>query len=369
MSVIEFREFKLAEVIKTIYPPILLAVGIVGNVLAVAVLAQARNRRSTTGMLLISLAITDSLILLGNVLVNWIVFVFKGTVDVRNDSDALCKVHVFATYLLFQLSPWILVFVTIERAYSVVYPHRVRDVFTRKRVILLLIVLVLLLSGLNGHLLYGTHLEFDARNKRYSCIVQIEHEEFMFTVWPWIDFAIAFAIPLGVYLIGNIIIVVKLRQSHMFRGRSANPSENGRHPTDTTFSQDRNGTSQYFTAMAVCLNITFMLFVSPFAIFAIGQPYWFPVETMTPQRHARLIFIGTITTMLMYTNNGINFILYILCGSRFRKDVVNLLRCSTHMRRSTLSVNISSIRTGHSSIYNTSGSHTPAASSWSPEDL
>ncbi|XP_053399630.1 kappa-type opioid receptor-like [Mercenaria mercenaria] len=343
MSVAELSDFKTAEKILTVYPPILLSLGLAGNILSVVVLSQANNRKTSTGALLIFLAVTDSLILINSVFVRWLEHLFE--VDFRNSSTGTCKFHVFISYLLLQLSPWILVLVTIERVFSVLYPHRVRDVFTRRRVLIVLLPLVLFLSGLNAHLIYGYRLIFNEPFQRLRCEAIPEHVNFMFKFWTWIDFAFAFAIPFCVLLSGNITVVLKLKSSHNFRKRSTIISVNGSHSRGgSTCRQER--TTSYFTVTAIILNITFVILVSPFSIFAIGQPYWFPVDTMTPERHAGLILTGTILLMILYTNNAVNFALYILCGTKFRRDFMNLF-CRSRRRRRSMSETFSSNRTVH----------------------
>ncbi|XP_053400852.1 nociceptin receptor-like [Mercenaria mercenaria] len=332
----ELDDFKTTENILSVYPPILLSLGLIGNILSVVVLSQAHNRKTSTGVSLIFLAVTDSLILINSVFVRWLDHLFN--VDFRNYSTGSCKFSVFFTYLSLQLSGWILVFVTTERVFSVLYPLRVRDIFTRRRVLIILFLLVLFLSGLNAHLIYGYQLKFNEYFESLRCEVIPEHEEFMFKFWTWIDFAFAFAIPFCVLLTGNVAIIIKLKSSRNFRERSTIPLENGSQLRGgSTFRRERSTTFE-FTITAIILNVTFAILVSPFSIFAIGQPYWFPNDTMTPERHAKLVLIGTILLMILYTNNAINFVLYVLCGSKFRRDFINLFCCS-NKRRQTISSN------------------------------
>lgn len=321
MSVEDYSEFKLSERIKSVYPPILITIGLVGNTLSIFLLSQHSNRKTSTGIMLIILAITDSLILINSVLVNWLVYLID--FNLRNLSNSACKIHVFLTYLLLQFSVWILVIITIERVYSVLYPHRVRDVFTRKRVLITMAIIFLFLAALNGHLLHGLEIH----QTDLQCRVSDEHAFFMFKIWTWLDFAFAFAIPFCILLTGNATIVINLKLSNRFRKQCANVSEDTKQANEKISQRQHNTTSSSFTLTALILNISFVIFVSPFVIFAIGQPYWFSVATLTPKRIAKLILIDAITQMLMYINNTINFVLYILCGPKFRRDLIQLLCC------------------------------------------
>ncbi|XP_053399631.1 uncharacterized protein LOC128557071 [Mercenaria mercenaria] len=325
MSLDDYSDFKINEGIKAVYPPILIVVGLFGNIISIIVLAQRKHRKTSTGLLLICLAVTDSVILICVLLDNWLSHLFE--LSFSNLSSVSCKLHNFITYFLLHLSPWILVIVTAERTCCVLYPQRVRRIFTRRRVLILTVVCIFFFVVLNSHLLYGSELVFNESVNKTRCHITDKHMDFMFKIWPWIDFPFAFAIPFCVLLCGNIIVLKKIKSSHHFRQRSVLKSKYENRSNGSVFSRSGIRRTPYFTTIAVILNITFIVFVSPFTIFAIGRPYWFPHDTMTPKRQAKLLLIVTIMKMLMYTNNAINFILYILCGSKVRKDTVKLLCC------------------------------------------
>lgn len=318
MSLTEQNEIKIAGGIKTYYPPIICVIGLSGNILAVAVLSRAKNRRSTTGVMLLALAVTDIIVLLTSVLIAWIEFVFEEYI--RNLSSASCKILTFLTYFSLQLSAWILVMITSERIFSVIVPHRVKKLITRKRVLISLVSLILGLAGLNSHLLYGLQVEYNTVFNKTVCKVASAHEHFMFKVWPWIDFSVSFAFPGLVFLIGNIVIITRLKSSSRRSSAMTSTNGHGSHGEGSKKSKHIN----YFSVMAVILNFAFLILVGPFSIFAIGQPYWFPIAEMTVKRHAQLILVSTILLMLIYINNAINFIIYMLGGSKLRKDFLSL---------------------------------------------
>lgn len=327
MSFEDYSEFKLSKSINIVYPPILITIGLVGNTLSVILLSQPSNRKTSTGIMLIILAITDSLTLINSVFVNWLVYLID--FNFRNSSNSACKIHVFITYLLLQFSAWILVIITIERAFSVMYPHRVRNVFTRKRVLITMAIIFLFLAALNGHILHGLKIH----QTDLQCKTSDEHTFFMFKIWTWLDFAFAFALPFCILLTGNTTIVISLKLSNRLRNQCANFSEDTRQASKKISQRPHNTTSSSFTLTALILNISFVIFVSPFVIFAIGQPYWFSVATLTPKRIAKLELINAITQMFMYINNSINFVLYILCGPKLRRDLKQLLCCYMGRRR------------------------------------
>ena len=312
----------IAERMLWIYPPILFIVGVVGNCLFVMVLMRSSSRRTSISLLLTLLACSDTLILTFNVLKKWLAK-FLDT-DLRATSNIYCKVDAFLTYFLLQLSPWILVLVTVERTYSILYPHKVTNKFTRKRILVAFCLTCLFLVAMNSHIFFVVHLS--SYGIEPICIVQEQHMDFFFRIWPWIDMCILFFIPVCFMLIGNIIIIFKLKSSGRFRASSVTRSSS----SDSASMRDNmNKHVSSFTKTTVLLNTCFTLLELPSVVFGIGQPYWYPRETATEAKQAQLTLISTCAYMAMYTYNAINFVLYMFCGSKLRNEFLRMVGMQT----------------------------------------
>ncbi|XP_052791418.1 FMRFamide receptor-like [Mya arenaria] len=307
--------FIVTEKLKTFYPPVLMILGIFGNVLSILVLRK--RTCSSTSLLLISLAVTDTLVLLNSVFKKWIFFILN--LEPRNSSAIFCKVDVFLSYVLIQLSPWILVLVTLERTYCVIWPQNVRDVFTRRRMAVALSALIMCLSAMNSHLLFIYDLIFEQRIRRIICYPR--NETFVFKIWTWIDLALAFGIPFCVLLTGNLTILIRILSSNKFRKSSVTCRTKSE--TSTSAPHNKNPVSQW-TFMTLILNTTFFVLICPSVTFGIGQVYWFPEEEASVTSFAQMLLVSEIVFMLMYTNSAINFILYMMFGSKFRADLKTL---------------------------------------------
>ena len=304
-------EFELARRIEETYPPVLLAVGIPGNILSLIILV--RIRKSTNSPYLVFLAGVDLFILCISLLPHWIGGMQE--TDIRDIADVVCKLHVFAVYASLQMSSWILVLVTCERVCSVIFPHKVRVVCTRGRSLISLSFTVMCILCLNSHFLVGYHLEFRPGINRTRCICKEDFEDFEFKIWPWIDFIVVFLIPCILLLLGNITIVHKLRTNQKFNKDSIRQN---------SAVIARRNTISFLTKMAVSLNTVFIICVGPVSIFSIGQPYWWPPETLTEEGYAKLTLSWTVATLLMYLNNCVNFLLYMMFGSKFRNELKRL---------------------------------------------
>ncbi|KAH3709263.1 hypothetical protein DPMN_068725 [Dreissena polymorpha] len=77
------------------------------------------------------------------------------------------------------------------------------------------------------------------------------------------------------------------------------------------------------TAILFTLSIVFLVTTSPVSIYLIGEAYW--IKDADDASMAKLGFWWAVVNMLMYTKNSINFLLYCLSGTKFRKELFRLI--------------------------------------------
>ena len=301
--------------LERIYPPILCMFGLCGNVLSV--LTLRKRTLTSTRFLLTSLAVTDSLVLAFCVLKKWVMLMTD--YNIREISDATCKIDVFLTYFLLQLSPWLLVLITLERVYCVLRPESVRGKITVMRSCICICLLIFILFGLNSQLLCTFTLHNNHGPFPKGCYPKNEYETFMFKIWTWVDLVMAFGLPFLFLLVGNVIILFRLRSSEQFRTSSGCSASSG-----TSRRVRRNRVSQW-TAITLTLNTAFIVLVMPSVVFGIGQVYWFPPIPPSTETFVRMHFVSTIVFMLMYSNSAVNFVFYMVMGSAFRTDLNKML--------------------------------------------
>ena len=307
----EPQEITIARDMERIYPPVLVALGIPGNVLSLVILIRLRRRQGS--LYLAFLAGVDLFVICVALLLKWIGNLTQ--TDIRNDSEFACKLHIFAVYYSLQISSWTLVLITSERTCSVMYPHRVRTLCTKVRTLIALATMLVCIFCLNCHFFFGYHLEYRPHLNQTVCICKDEFAHFEFKVWPWIDFLFVFMIPCIFLISGNILILHKLKINQKFSADSIRQKD---------ANKARTNTVSFLTKMTISLNTVFIICVSPVSIISIGQPYWWPPDTVTEQDVANLVLIWTSATMIMYVNNILNFLMYIMLGSKFRKELKNI---------------------------------------------
>jgi len=314
--------YKAGVLIWKVVPPILILLGTLGNILSIFVLTRKSIRASTTALYLTVLAFSDLVVLYSGLLRQWILFLFGE--DVRQVSEGGCKLHMWLVYSSLDFSAWILIAVTLERVISAWLPHNAKTICTKKSAIAFLIGIAVFIFVLNGHILFGmiyeTVVKDDGTTKVVKCTeINVQYYNFFNKVWPWIDLCAFCVIPFAVIVVGNALILFKVLKSQRKTKAAVVPAVAGGRARGAGGTQ---GKQSSMTAMLFTLNVVFLVSTSPVSIYNIGYTYW--MTDATPAKIARLDFWWAVVNMFMYTNNSLNFLLYCLSGTKFRREVIKM---------------------------------------------
>ena len=86
---------------------------------------------------------------------------------------------------------------------------------------------------------------------------------------------------------------------------------------------EAKSTEVQLTVMLILVSSLFVILLLPFEIREIYYTIFSKAET--PKEYAIFIFVFDITFELYNVNNGINFYLYFISGTKFRRDLLNLV--------------------------------------------
>ena len=142
-------------------------------------------------------------------------------------------------------------------------------------------------------------------------------------VYYWCSFTISFALPFVLLLSMNCVIIQTLQK----RSSSALRKTEGKGQDQ---SQGRSARMQsaerqiYITLLLVTFG--FLILLTPAYIFYLYQMFY--DYDQTPRDFAVFYLYNSISQKTIYTNNGINFFLYVLSGQKFRSDLAGLFKCS-----------------------------------------
>ncbi|KAL4232231.1 hypothetical protein ACF0H5_009805 [Mactra antiquata] len=302
--------------------PIIMFVGGIGNILTISVLLRQWKAFTSTSLYLMTLAVSDTMVLLTGPLRNWVKYTWD--IDFRFLSETGCKISIYITYASLQYSSWLLVAVSLERAASVILPHKVRLCCTKYTAGDIILTMLIVIYGGNILHLVTYHLDLTSTE---SCSAKDEFKDFFEKEYQIIDFLLSFAIPFVVLMVCNIIIIVYLERSRQKRkhmmvmkgGASGRPS--GR------------DTSVYALMVGLC--VIFFLSMTPAGIFHMYYPVRYDeVEALfmvDPYKawdeYQFLLYQHAIVNIVSYTNAAMNFILYVFSGTKFRNELKSMFTC------------------------------------------
>ena len=132
----------------------------------------------------------------------------------------------------------------------------------------------------------------------------------------WLSLVIQFVIPFILLLIMNSVIIHKIRTRSVFK-QEVTSSVNENYKTKTSESQ--------IFAVLLLVTFTFIILTTPAYVFFL---YIRMVDfSKTPGHLAIYYLFYNCAQKMQYTNNGINFFLYVISGQKFRTDLRNLFSC------------------------------------------
>jgi len=323
----------IAEMIMVIAPPIILIVGTTCNALTVAVFTKTNNymKVSTAQFLLNLLSITDALSLNIGVWAEWPKAIFRW-IDIPNymeaNSDAGCKIYSYLYHTIVTFSIWILVVVTLERLMTTVRPLHSHTDCTRRRVVVLLILIlaIILLLYMPVLMSYKSILVVD-HNIRIGVNVTIAGcGSRVMTVF-YVDSIARIILPFIIMTVANVIIIIDLCRAHKNRRLISN---------DVTFRRESKQL-QLLTALLLSANCTHLictipnlLYVIPYILYSLGYYSHEDISHYAASQHLWFVLI----TCLVYIDQSVNFLFYIISGKLFRDKFMVMMGCYDSRRPS-----------------------------------
>ena len=200
--------------------------------------------------------------------------------------------------------------VTLERFVAVLLPHKAKSLFTINRAkisVIITLVIICLISSPNIITYYY---------EEGYCYTDIMGPLAEYVLWYLILFKAA--IPLGIIFFANIGIIIGVAKARRDRQRHLSTSQ----------GDDK---SHSLTIILLTISISFFILSLPQALYAAIEV---PIITKNGDRFfpgsklfAQLWLTFNVCRYLLNINYAINFFLYCLSGSRFRKEFVAMITC------------------------------------------
>ena len=289
---------------------LLLVLGTAGNFISMAVMRREKVKSAVVVIYLMALALTDTSFL-WIISVQWsIAFIFK--LNVRYVHTPTCKFLTFVTDFLYMLSAWIIALISVQRMLVVLLPYKAKQIATRKKTWVSLLILIPTLMAYNTFLLIN--FIDSCHGKGTLCPSGINHEKFHYNFLSLISLLTTPVIfPFSTILIANIIIIAKLIQRKV----------------------KKNDQAKRITTTLISVSLIFLILNIPCDMMF----YLLPKPTWPSYKYGGIFMImRAFNTLLVNLNSAIYFLLYCFTWPTFRTELCIMMRECCSCFRSNHSV-------------------------------
>ena len=332
--------------------PFILVSGLFGNALIIIICRRA-DVMSSLSVYFVTLAGSDLLALFVNAFNQWVYYAFD--IDLMSLHTLACKLFVWLMYVSGVLSAWTLVAMTAQRAVCVLWPHRAHILCSARNSKAIALSMMFFIAVLHCHLLYGldivsfvhdtqeandnavtlkdsTHstnstvmtfnIGEDTNINTGVCVVVREYVGFFFSVWSWFDLMIFSVLPWLCLVISNSVLLWTLNVSI----REAKHSLGSAH-TDGVSGRKKQASSMTVTLFTV--SMAFIVLILPMSCVQILGFYHHMVGSLDYYHQSEFIAYWYVIAMALWQcNSAVNFYLYCLTGSKFRRELKRMFSCA-----------------------------------------
>ena len=336
--------FRAAEWINKVVLVVILVLGFFGNTMTLVLQRRmGRGSGSAMSVFISSLAVSDSAMLL---VLGMSMYFYTFEIFVMDYHDVLCKVIYWLMNVIASTSSWILVAMTLQRAASIVWSHRINRKWTARKAKITVLVIVVMFMIVNCHILYGRRLQSLSSGQTVCLFVSEEYENFFDHVSPVVDIVLCSLVPFVLVISANVVLVKRVRQA-MKEARQTLAAGS----TDQV--KVRQQKTSRMTLTLVCVSVAFLVLTSPICVLYLVRRAFNPAISMDINETAKSYLAEYTLNTLWLANNAINFYIYVMTGSRYRTAMASVCGCDvanrqvTSVTRSTVVTRPSDLSTTH----------------------
>lgn len=307
----------------------LIIFGVIGNICCFVTMQTKYFRHFRSKFALCALAVADTGVLLSSAMHQWTTAITDFELDLAEDSRGACKMVYFTSDFFVLLSVWTLVLVTIERMITVLRPHRAHILCSHKRIIFAwcTIFVVLILVELYIPILYDFYdlsELYHINGTSIHCDFPPEDINMLNDVLYYLGLVLGSLVPSACIIVINGVIIRQL---------SRKPEDEADVLAEGVARKGRS-----VTVMLVVVSVVFVVCTLPMRITDLLADELFSGYRHDDTVDAKYSFTISCLSMLYFTNNAVNFILYAATGSRFRRAFLELF-CPCRRRSSSNEIN------------------------------
>ena len=319
--------------------PIIMILGFAGNALSLVTVTRKRVRKIQHSFILATLAVTDTVVLIASAL-NIAVRTFtKGEFDLYVNGN--CSFMYFLLFTCGQLSAFLMTLIAAERFIAVYKPLQTANILTPpviRRLILIWTIFLLAVNS-NAFVVWGPYATVQLGSltlQLCSCWAPVCSA--FVNIWPVIDGILYSWGPSAIIVVLNVLTTSKLLHRYLRSRRAvaptatAGPSSHGIGGvavitqdvllTPAVQSSDRQeAVTSAASILLLTITTIYVCCTMPIAIATLYINVWFDTVRFGVDQVCDNVNIYVWFAILMNINHALNFYLYCLVGSNFRKEL------------------------------------------------
>ena len=321
-----YLQFKIGVAIHNYYFPVIVIVGIIGNISSFLVMVRPHNRHISTCVYMACLSVSDTILIIYQGYSIWILPTF----ELHPFVSMHCLWNMFTSFGFSMIGSLTIVAMTFDKFFAIRFPHKSASFNTPRRAKIVVTIIVVFSIIFNLPQFYVTVLVNGicipyARQGTWNQI-------FMFVSFIFNAVGIFGAL---IIMNGFIISAVRGRKKLLQNMGDGEKSSESKH---------QRSTERQITIMLLLVSFLYLILIGPgfihFVYFLVVPP------DRDPLTYANFTLSYNINQKLFFTNNSINFFLYCISGQKFRNDLLSLFRCQRQKGKHRGEFSESSFNTG-----------------------
>lgn len=286
--------------------PLLLVIGLFGNIFTIVVMRSNRYKSSSTGIYLTALALSDTTFVLT------FPFVKSTTIelfhqDVKALSDAGCKIFYLAFRSAKTCSSWFVVLICIERFIVVWFPLRAKLASNKRFALVSSMCVTVAILAFEGARMVGTSIV------NGICLPYYERPETKDVTAALIIASTTIQGILPSIILLSITPLTMIRLFHHYKKR--------REMTSNTVSDE----TIRITVMLLTVTVAYIVFVIPISV--AHSFAFFQEDNLFVSDDPGTVIFREVAQIFEQLNYVINFFLYIISSASFRSHFFRILEC------------------------------------------
>ena len=246
-------------------------------------------------------------------------------IDMEPDQLGYCKILIYISSVVTACSTYFIVFMTFERFYSIIRPHKAASFNTAKKAKITISCIVIV--SVIGNSVWFSMTQAVGR----ECM--IVSDDILSFIFYLLGTIISYLLPFVFVIIMNSFVIYTLRQ----RSKNNLTRSKCQGQTQGQCQGDKQYQRQIFV-MLLLVAFAFVVMTTPVYVTILWQSFYF---RPTAKLIATSYFLFSVTDKIYFTNNGINFFLYVMSGQKFRTDLRNLFTVCKSQNSNPQSIRIS----------------------------